>query len=263
MPLTEIQTQVLRCIAANRSPDSYLAGATVLHRHVDSPRFSQDFDFFHDLEESVAVSAETDVGTLRNAGYTCDWRLRTPTFQRAIVVADGKQIKMEWAQDSAFRFFPVEKDKRCGYRLHDADAAVNKLLALAGRQEARDYVDVLYLNRNYLSLGAMAWAACGKDPGFTPLFLLEQAARHVAYTQADVDRLSLRTPIDVKTLKKEWVVALEQAKALIAMLPPEDLGCLYLNDERAPVTPLPTDASFNSMHRHWGSVRGAWPTVRS
>jgi hypothetical protein len=176
MPLTELQAQVLRCIAVNRSPDSYLAGATVLHRHDHSPRFSQDCDFFHDIEESVVLNAEADIATLRNAGYTCTWLLRTPTFQRALVVADGKQLKMEWAQDSAFRFFPVLKDDRCGYRLHDADAAVNKLLALAGRQEVRDYVDVLYLNRSYLSLGAMAWAACGKDPGFTPLFLLEQAA---------------------------------------------------------------------------------------
>lgn len=261
MPLTELQSKVLRCIAANRSPDSYLAGATVLHRHDNSPRFSQDFDFFHDIEESVFVNAEADVATLKNAGYTCDWLLRTPTFQRAVVVADGKQLKMEWAQDSAFRFFPVVKDERCGYRLHDADAAVNKLLALAGRQEVRDYVDVLYLNRTYLSLGAIAWAACGKDPGFTPLFLLEQAARHVAYTQTDVDQLSLRKPLDLKSLKKEWLHALEESKKLIDMLPPKDVGCLYLNHELTPVTPLPSDDSFGTLRRHCGTVRGAWPTM--
>ena len=54
MPVSELQGRVLREIAANRSPDSYLAGATVLHRADDSPRFSQDLDFFHDLEEAVA-----------------------------------------------------------------------------------------------------------------------------------------------------------------------------------------------------------------
>ena len=32
MPLSTIQADVLRLIAANRSPDSYVAGATVLHR---------------------------------------------------------------------------------------------------------------------------------------------------------------------------------------------------------------------------------------
>jgi hypothetical protein len=261
MPLTELQAEVLRCVAANRSPDSYLAGATVLHRHGNSPRFSQDVDFFHDIEESVVVNAEADVAALRNAGYTCTWLLRTPAFQRAIVVADGKQLKMEWAQDSAFRFFPVLKDERCGYRLHDADAAVNKLLALAGRQEVRDYVDVLYLDRNYLSLGAMAWGACGKDPGFTPLFLLEHAARHVAYTQADLDQLSLREPLDLKVLKHEWLRALERAKALVSRLPPEDIGCLYLNAEQTPVTPVQDGIAFQALQRHRGCVRGAWPTM--
>ena len=41
-------------IAANRSPDSYVAGTTVIHRAEDSPRYSADLDLFHDLEDSVA-----------------------------------------------------------------------------------------------------------------------------------------------------------------------------------------------------------------
>lgn len=87
-------------------------------------------------------------------------------------IAD-QQLKMEWAYDSAFRFFPVQTDDLCGYRLHDADAATNKVLALAGRSEIRDFVDVLHLHDTYLSLGALVWAASGKDPGFTPEFLLD------------------------------------------------------------------------------------------
>ena len=102
--------------------------------------------------------------------------------------AEGQELKIEWAQDSAFRFFPVQEDDECGFRLHQADAAVNKVLALAGRQEIRNFVDTLHLHDTYLHLAALAWAACGKDPGFTPGFLLDQAGRHVAYTQADVDR---------------------------------------------------------------------------
>ena len=76
MPLTSIQAHVLKAISANRSPESYLAGATVLHRDSDTPRFSQDLDLFHDLEESVALCAETDAVTLRDAGYDFSWVLR-------------------------------------------------------------------------------------------------------------------------------------------------------------------------------------------
>ena len=96
----------------------------------DTPRYSADVDLFHDLEDSVARSAEADAATLRAAGYELS---RTPTFHRAVVGADRRALKIEWAHDSAFRFYPVQADEQLGYRLHDADAAVNKVLALAGR----------------------------------------------------------------------------------------------------------------------------------
>ncbi len=261
MPLTQIQSQVLREIAANRSPDSYLAGATVLHRDADTPRFSQDLDLFHDLAESVALCAEKDAVTLRDAGHELTWVLRTPAFSRAIVLVEGQQLRIEWAQDSAFRFFPVQQDDQCGYRLHDVDAAVNKVLALAGRQEIRDFVDTLHLHETFLHLGALAWAACGKDPGFTPGFLLEQAGRHVAYTQADLDRLHLRTPLDLRSMKRSWLTAAEEAALLVATLPAEEMGCLYLDSNGHPTTPDPASSDFGEVHRHHGSIGGTWPTV--
>jgi len=261
MPISGIQAEVLRRIAANRSPESYVAGATVLHRADDTPRFSQDLDFFHDIEDSVAQSAEKDGATLIDAGYDFTWLLRTPTFHRAVVTVGDRQLKLEWAQDSAFRFFPVQQDEHFGYRLHDADAATNKLLALAGRDEIRDFVDVLHLDDTYLSLGAMAWAACGKDPGFTPEFLLGHAGRHTAYKQTDLERLSLRVPLQLAALKQSWFAAMERARALVASLPPDEVGCLYLAPDGTPVTPDPDAPGFTSLTRHEGSTRGAWPTV--
>ena len=155
----------------------------------------------------------------------------------------------------------LEPGKRAWpYHLHYADAALNKLLALAGRQEIRDFVDILHLHDSYLHLGAMAWAACGKDPGFSPGFLLDQAGRHVAYTQADMDRLNLREPLDLKSLKKRWLGALEEAQQLVDALPPDEVGCLYLDAEQSPVTPNPA-SGFSALRRHHGSIRGAWPTV--
>lgn len=261
MPISDIQARVLKEIAANRSPDSYLAGATVLHRGEKTPRFSQDLDFFHDIEEKVSQSAEKDAATLRSAGFGFMWLLRMPTFHRGIVTVDDRQLKIEWAQDSAFRFFPVQDDARFGYRLHDADAAVNKCLALAGRNEVRDFVDILHLHATCLSLGALTWAACGKDPGFTPELLLDQASRHTACSQADLNRLQLREPLDVNALKREWFAALEDAQKTITVLPPDELGCLYLGLDGNPITPDPGSDNFSRLTRHRGSVRGAWPRI--
>ena len=261
MPLTRMHAELLALIAANRNPESYVAGATVLHIAEDTPRFSDDLDLFHDLEDSVAQSAETDAATLRAAGYEVSWLLQTPSFYRALVTEDGQQLKIEWAHDSAYRFFPVQRDDLCGYRLHDADAATNKVLALAGRSEIRDFVDVLHLHATYLSFGALAWAACGKDPGYTPQFLLDYACRHVAYTQQDLDRLSLREPLDLGEMKQRWLAALEDARATVAALPSEEVGCLYLGSDGQPQTPDVSSSGFRHLTRHTGRVRGAWPTV--
>ena len=261
MPISDIQNQVLRCIATNRNPQSYLAGATVLHRSPSSPRYSQDIDLFHDVAESVAICAEQDAATLLKAGFSLKWLLRTPTFYRAVLAIDNQQMKIEWAHDSAFRFFPVQQDAWCGFRLHDADAATNKLLALAGRTEIRDFIDVMHLLKNYLSLGALAWAACGKDAGFTPEFLLDQANRHTACNQNDLNRLQLHGTLDAVALKREWLDAIEEARVLVSKLPPDEVGCLYLTPQLEPVTPAPDSESFPQLIRHHGSVCGSWPTV--
>jgi hypothetical protein len=155
----------------------------------------------------------------------------------------------------------VQEDQLCGYRLHDADAATNKMLALAGRNEIRDLVDVLYLHQNYLSLGAMIWAACGKDPGYTPEFLLDQASRHTAYPQSELDHLLLQQPMDIRTLKQQWLEAAGQARELFRSLPHTELGCLYLTADGKPIEPFSRNNDFDSLIRHYGTMRGAWPTV--
>ncbi len=262
MPLSAFQQSILRLLAQNRSPESYVAGATVLHQLPNSPRFSDDLDMFHDVEDSVARSAEFDAAVLDAHGFAIEWILRQPTYLRAIAAQGSQSLRLEWAHDSAFRFFPVERDELCGYRLHRADAATNKVLALAGRREARDFIDVLHLDSSYLSLGALCWAACGKDQGYTPDFLLNQLNRNTAFTQADIQRLDLAVPQTLSDLKRQWYAAMERAGRLLSALPAGEVGCLYLDSlQSAPVQPDPTSAAFASLQRHFGSVRGAWPKI--
>ena len=194
MPLTPFQAEVMAVIAANRRPESHLAGGVVLNRDDHSPRFSDDFDIFHDPEESVSRSADTDVTSLLAAGYEVSWEMREQGFRRATISRDGGTFRLDWAVDSAFRFFPIQRDPLFGYCLHKADLATNKALALAGRVEARDYIDILHLDETYLELGAIVWAACGKDDGFTPATMLDHMARHTRHRQEDFDDQHLTKP---------------------------------------------------------------------
>ena len=175
MPIAHFEKKILRLLAANRNPESFVAGATVLLGADDSHRRSQDIDLFHDAAESVKAASEADCVTLEENGYQVQCEIVEHTFRRALVAQEGAATKLEWVFDSAFRFFPVEADAELGYALNFWDAATNKALALAGRGELRDYLDVLHLHQRHLSLGALAWAACGKDTGYTPHFLIEEA----------------------------------------------------------------------------------------
>jgi hypothetical protein len=170
--------------------------------------------------------------------------------------------RLEWVFDSAFRFFPVEPDAEMGYVLNFWDAATNKVLALAGRGELRDYLDVLHLHRQQLSLGALAWAACGKDTGYTPQFLIEEAQRLARYPASLLADLALREPVDLVGCKRQWLAAVRAARVLFDRLPAEEVGCLYLDAGGKPVTPDPAAADFPALRRHFGAVRGAWPVIR-
>lgn len=105
--------------------------------------------------------------------------------------------------------------------------ATNKLLALAGRSKAR-FVDALHLDATYVSLGALAWAAAGKDQGLNPRSIIELANRFAHYRQEEIDRLQLTAPLSLPELKQRWLEALDRARVLIEVLPAEEVGCAYL-----------------------------------
>jgi len=63
VPLSKLQVEILRLLAAHRDPESYVAGSTPLNR--EAPRYSGDIDIFHDREERVARAAEEDSAMLK------------------------------------------------------------------------------------------------------------------------------------------------------------------------------------------------------
>jgi hypothetical protein len=231
MPLTTFQKEVIRILVANRTPESHIAGGAVINRLETGFRYSDDEVIFHDLAATVAASAEADAKALQGAGCAVEWTIRNEGFYRADVSRGDDHVRLDWTTDSAFRFFPVQLDEEFGYCLHPVDLATNKVLALAGRSEVRDFLDILQLDQDYLSLGAIMWAACGKVPGYTPDLLLDQMNRHSRYQESDLKGENLARLVDLQELKRQWFAARERAERLFAQLPAEELGCLYLDPD--------------------------------
>ncbi|MHC4973090.1 MAG: nucleotidyl transferase AbiEii/AbiGii toxin family protein [Planctomycetota bacterium] len=258
MPLTEYQANLARLLSGNRSFDSYLAGGAAILIEPNTKRYSRDLDYFHDSDKRVAEAFAADCSVLEQAGYSVEVDLQQPGYVRAVVRRDEDATKVEWSRDSGWRFMPTVKDDRVGFLLHPVDLAVNKVLTLAGRDEPRDVIDVLHLHRHVLALGALCWAACGKDPGFTPLSLLELLKRRGRIRPEELARLDLAEPIDVHAIKSAWLEALDSVEPFVASRPPDEIGCLYYSPSRqAFVDPREVD----DAQPHFGRPGGVLPRV--
>ncbi len=263
MPLTPFQHRLLADLTQDRSADSHLAGGAAMHIAPNSLRYSNDLDFFHDSAVRVASTFAADHARLDGLGYTTLVEISQPGFIRAIVQYGTDETRVDWAHDSAWRFMPLVRDPVGGWLLHPVDLAINKLHALAGRDEPRDFVDILYAHETILAVGALCWAAVGKDPGFTPLSLLELLKRRSRYRPEDFARLELVAPFDLVAAKTLWLSALSEAEEFIRRRPPTEIGCLYWSTVRANfMMPTPADDEAGSVRPHWGVPGGVLPQLR-
>lgn len=263
MPLTGFQRRILADLAAAPTADRYLAGGAALHFAPNSTRYSDDLDFFHDSEAKVAAAFAQDRGTLARAGYAVELELTLPGFVRAVVRRGEDATRVDWAHDSAWRFMPLVRDELGGLLLHPVDLAVNKVLALAGRDEPRDFVDILFVHRRVLPLAALCWAGAGKDPGLAPLSLLELLQRRGRYHPEDFARLNLAEPFDLVDAKTTWLAALDDAEAFVRERPPEEYGCLYYSARQGEFVVPRGDASLGDQGivPHFGAPGGVVPTM--
>ena len=262
MPLTELQIDILAVISAHRTPENYIAGGTALHFEPNSTRYSRDLDIFHDALEAVAPSYETDRASLAAAGFDLEMIISQPGFIRAIVRKGKDATQIDWARDSAWRFMPVVKHEKGGFLIHPVDAATNKILALVGRNEPRDYVDALEIIATILPLGPLVWASVAKDPGFSPSSLLEHLRRQGRHRPEDYNRLDLTKPFDPVQAKQHWISALENASVFIKSRPAEEAGCLYW-DATVHRFVDPNLTSKKNITLHFGRSGGILPRPSS
>ncbi|MBM4286242.1 MAG: hypothetical protein FJ128_13515 [Deltaproteobacteria bacterium] len=254
MPLSKIQSDILRLLAAHRDPESYVGGSTPLN--LEAPRYSVGIDVFHDREERVTRAAAEDGALLQEHGYTLEWLRREPNFYAVLARRDQEATRLEWVVDSDFRFFPAVQDELFGYVLHPIDLATNKIMAAAGRREPRDVVDLVLIHEQVLPLGAVVWAAVGKALGFTPEGLINEVRRLARYTEADFRRVASDPPVYPAATMIRFRQALDEAEAFVLRMPTEKIGLLFLKDGRV-VQPDPDH--LDDYATHAGQRRGHWP----
>jgi hypothetical protein len=268
MALTIIQRRICRLIAENRiaSGESYVAGGVALNELISAPRISRDIGLFHDTDEALEATWAADRVLMEKNGFEIRVVRERSSFVEAEVSRDGDTVVVQWARDSAFRFFPLLPHEELGLTLHPFDVATNKVLALVGRLEVRDWIDVINCDERIQPLGYLAWAASGKDPGFSPEAILEHAGRTGRYSAEEVRELAFESePPDAKELSRKWHAILDAARQVIAALPADQAGScvitrageLYCGD----VSELRDAMNRSDIRFHTGRIRGAFPVV--
>jgi hypothetical protein len=233
--LTQLQSSVLRCLAKNRSETSYLAGGLMLNKNWQ--RGSDDIDIFHDSDEEVTGAANKDIATLKAAGYKAHRDFIVYGCVDATVSDGHSATVIQWFAETKRRFFPLVKDEEWGARLHQADLAVNKVLAASGRSKARDIADLVAIAQNYCPLGPLVLAAAGKPPNFSPRRTIDEIRRHALSIPAEEFAAVKGLPAEwsAEFIRDEALRLVELADNYIMDAPSDLVGILAVTKDGVPI----------------------------
>jgi Nucleotidyl transferase AbiEii toxin, Type IV TA system len=152
-------------------------------------RPSADVDLFTDwhLRADFPTAVEHIIRALQEAGFEVTVALRRDTFAR-LLLSDGSGAEPEKLELSAdWRAHPPVKVD-VGPVLHPDDAVANKMTALFGRAEARDFLDIdaaivsgRYSRERLIELAANA------DAGFDQAMFAEALGSLTQKTDTDFD----------------------------------------------------------------------------
>ncbi|MFD1716122.1 nucleotidyl transferase AbiEii/AbiGii toxin family protein [Amnibacterium flavum] len=179
MNALELQRAVTRiALDAAGASGFALAGSGAIREHGVISRLSEDVDLFtsNTNEPSFGAAVDRVVDALIVAGYSVDLARRTEQFARLQVRTDaGQQVDVDMGMDWR-EVEPVTLE--VGPVLSIQDAIGNKISALYGRAEARDFfdVDAIRASGHYTDAELVA-AAAERDPGFDISMFARQLER--------------------------------------------------------------------------------------
>jgi len=120
-------------------------------------------------------------------------------------------------------------------------------------------VDIVELHKVF-PLPAIVWAACGKDPGWTPHSLLTMMRRFARLDPAKLEEIQARKldPVALKTARVEMSIYAEEEMTRLADTQPDlPIGVAFVNKADVPGW-LGSDPGLKI---HSPSLRGCLPQI--
>jgi len=172
--LTPLQERIAVLIADSLAGSDFaLAGGAALISQGLVERRTNDLDFIGSSEQTLAERVPDVVSSLQREGFEVEVRRSTRQFARIVVRGLDSETEVDFGLDS--RLFPLEQGEFFPV-LASKELAVDKVLAVFGRAEARDFVD-LYALEQFFKLEDLFAFAAEKDRGFDLAVFADMAKR--------------------------------------------------------------------------------------
>ena len=172
--LSGLQRRVTEIVAGlPEASDFVLAGGGALIARGDVARLTRDLDFFTIDPALVDLLLPVLEDALRAAGWVVVEETVATGFARLVVDDGVERTGVDLAADA--RLLPAEPSQ-FGLLLSAEELAVDKVLAIFGRAEARDFIDLAALEPRF-GLDHLCRLAVEKDVGFRQSVFLEMLGR--------------------------------------------------------------------------------------
>ncbi|MEX0741178.1 MAG: nucleotidyl transferase AbiEii/AbiGii toxin family protein [Phycisphaeraceae bacterium] len=181
--LTPLQRRLARLLTELPQARGFaLAGGAALIARGLVDRGTRDLDFFSTSASAIAILVPALETRLAGEGLRVTRIRDVPGFVRLEVLApDGERVEIDLSHDA--RQHPAEPTE-LGLTLSQDELAADKVLALFGRAEVRDFVDVAALLEVYPADRLLELAAA-KDAGFSVNRFVEALAAVHRFDAAD------------------------------------------------------------------------------
>lgn len=211
--LTSLQKRVILEISQTPiSKNFFLTGGTALSACYLKHRLSEDLDFFSEIERTV-------VFVLPELRKICDGLSLTlrvsrgfESFLEVFISSPQETIRCDFALDSPYRLKPKEYNVELGIYVDNClDIACNKLSALFDRAEAKDFVDIYFLDKEFMPFSEILKEAKKKHIGLDEYWLAVSLQK-----VEDIVKLPIMVkPLNIEELKKFYK---EKVKELMGVI---------------------------------------------
>ncbi len=184
-----LQTKVLQLFNTING-QFYLTGGTALGRFYLNHRFSADLDFFvNNCPEFKKAVEPYEYAIRTNFSLQKEGSLVTDEFVRFLILLDNETLKIEFVNDVTYRYKPPIPNK---IFLVDniRNILSNKLTCIVGRDEPKDFFDIISLALNYQ---------------FNWLELFNEATEKALINEIDISKRIAEFPVEW-LLQVDWLM---------------------------------------------------------